>query len=248
MFAAATRASRGGRGYAVATVAPGGGPVRTSSGLRLTPDGGLATGGRVDTLLVQGGDGTPAAAGEEALVAWVRRRARSARRVASVCTGAFVLAEAGLLDGREATTHWAYADSLARRFPAVDVQPERIFSRAGKVWTSAGVTAGMDLALALVEQDLGRDVALTVARWLVLFLRRSGGQSQFSAQLEAQFAERDVLREVQLWVADHLDADCSVPALADRAACTSPSCSTTASRPSTRSARTTSSRGCRTPA
>lgn len=217
VFAGATRASPAGGGYAVRTVSPAGAPVRTSSGLLLTPDGALATGGRVDTLLVPGGDGMPAAV-DAVVVDWLRGRARSARRVASVCTGAFLLAEAGLLDGREVTTHWAYAEALAGRFPAVHVQPERIFSRDGNVWTSAGVTAGMDLALALVEQDLGRDVALTVARWLVLFLRRSGGQSQFSAQLEAQCAERDVLREVQLWVADHLDADCSVPALAERAA------------------------------
>jgi transcriptional regulator GlxA family with amidase domain len=129
-----------------------------------------------------------------------------------------LLAEAGLLAGRRATTHWAYADSLARRFPDTEVDPEPIFVRDGPVATSAGVTAGIDLALALVEEDLGREAALMVARHLVVFLRRPGGQAQFSAQLAAQSAERDVLREVQHYVTTHPDADLSVQALADRAA------------------------------
>ena len=119
------------------------------------------------------------------------------RRLCSVCTGAFLLAEAGLLDGLSATTHWRRCDRLAARYPAVSVEPDPIFVRAGKVYTSAGVTAGIDLALALVEDDHGRDVALAVARELVMFLRRPGGQSQFSVQLSAQHADREPLRELQ---------------------------------------------------
>ena len=134
-----------------------------------------------------------------------------------MCTGAFLLAKAGLLDGRRATTHWAYCAAFARRYPAVTVEPDPIFVRDGNVATSAGVTAGMDLALALVEEDLGRDVALEAARHLVVFLQRPGGQAQFSAQLAAQVADRAPLRELQAWIPDHLDDDLTVPALARRA-------------------------------
>ncbi len=137
--------------------------------------------------------------------------------MASVCTGAFLLARAGLLDGRRATTHWSRCEDLARRFPAVRVERDPIFVRDGNVFTSAGVTAGMDLALDLVEQDLGRERALQVARWLVMFVHRPGGQSQFSAQISAQLAEHDGLRDLQSWITDHLDDDLSVPALARRA-------------------------------
>jgi transcriptional regulator GlxA family with amidase domain len=134
-----------------------------------------------------------------------------------VCTGAFLLAAAGLLDGRRATTHWAWCGALANRYPAVQVEPDPIFVRDGDVITSAGVTAGMDLALSLVEENIGRDVALEAARWLVLFLKRPGGQAQFSSQLASQLADREPLRELQAWVADNLDGDLSVPALARRA-------------------------------
>jgi transcriptional regulator GlxA family with amidase domain len=171
----------------------------------------------VDTLVVAGGEGTRPHRRDVRLVRWIARAARRARRVASVCTGAFLLAEAGLLDGRRATTHWAMCDALARRFPAVRVERDPIFVRDGHVFTSAGITAGIDLALQLVEEDCGRDIALTVARWLVMFLRRPGGQSQFSAQLSAQLAERDGLRDVQGWIAEHPEAELTVPALARRA-------------------------------
>ena len=137
-----------------------------------------------------GGEGARDAADDAAFVAGVGRLARRARRVTSVCTGAYVLAAAGLLDGRRATTHWAWCDDIAARYPRVTVDADPIFVRDGNVWTSAGVTAGMDLALALVDDDLGRDVALMTARQLVLFVQRPGGQSQFSAQLGAQIAER----------------------------------------------------------
>jgi transcriptional regulator GlxA family with amidase domain len=204
--------------YAVSVVAAKPGPVPTSSGLALVAQRGLAElTGPVDTLLVAGGLGSRAAMRDRRLVRWIARTARRARRVASVCTGAFLLAEAGLLDGRRATTHWALCDSLQRRFPAVRVERDPIFVRDGNVFTSAGITAGIDLALELVEEDCGRAVALDVARWLVMFLRRPGGQSQFSVQLSAQLAERDGLRELQAWIADHLAGDLSVAALARRA-------------------------------
>lgn len=140
-----------------------------------------------------------------------------AERLVSVCTGAIPLAEAGLLDGRRATTHWAYCDKLARDHPAVEVDPDPIYVRDGQVSTSAGVTSGIDLALALVEEDLGREAALTVARHLVVFLRRPGNQAQFSAQLAAQTARREPLREVQQWITEHPGDDLSVESLAVRA-------------------------------
>jgi transcriptional regulator GlxA family with amidase domain len=134
-----------------------------------------------------------------------------------VCTGAFVLAAAGLLDDRRATTHWAYCSELAGRHPRVHVEPDPIFVCDGRVWTSAGVTAGIDLALALVEADVGRDVALAVARWLVVFVRRSGGQSQFSAQLSLQAAEREPVVDLIAWVTEHPQLRHSLSALARRA-------------------------------
>jgi transcriptional regulator GlxA family with amidase domain len=210
-------ALNGGDGYAVEVVAPESGPVPTSS-VTLHPDRTLGEcRGRIDTLLVAGGTGVSAAVEDERLVGWLRAAARRSRRVTSVCTGAFLLARAGLLDGRRATTHWASCEALARRHPAVQVDPDPIFVRDGNVITSAGVTAGMDLALALVEEDLGREIALEAARWLVLFVKRPGGQAQFSAQLAAQVAEREPLRELQTWIPDNLAADLSVPALAARA-------------------------------
>jgi transcriptional regulator GlxA family with amidase domain len=206
------------RGYTVTLATPGGEPVRTSSGLTLVPDAAVEhVRGPVDTLVVAGGSGTRTAVADAGLIRAVARLAARARRVTSVCTGAFLLAEAGLLDGRRATTHWSACDTLARLYPAVQVEPDPIYTRDGNVWTSAGVTAGMDLALALVEEDLGRDVALAIARRLVLFLRRPGSQSQFSAQLAAQLAERDGLRHVQRWIAEHPGDDLSVARLAERA-------------------------------
>ena len=140
---------------------------------------------------------------------WVRQRATRARRVASVCTGAFLLASAGLLDGRRAATHWKYCAKLAERFPAVHVEPDPIFVCDGSVWTSAGVTAGIDLALALVEEDLGRTLALTVARYLVVFLKRPGGQAQFSEVLSLQTAE-DQFGALHDWISRHLAEDLSL--------------------------------------
>jgi len=204
--------------YALSVVAPTAGPIATSGGLSLVADRsfGQAT-GPVDTLIVAGGSDIRGGMRDARLVAWVRRASRRARRVASVCTGAFLLAEAGLLDGRRATTHWVVSDALQRRFPSVRVERDPIFVRDGNVFTSAGITAGLDLALELVEEDFGRELALMVARWLVMFLHRPGGQSQFSVQLSAQLAERNSLREIQAWIADHPDGELSVPTLARRA-------------------------------
>jgi len=204
--------------YTVELVAATPGPLQTSSGLRLVADRGFRLRGDIDTLLVAGGRGARAAAQDRALLAWLTRMAPRVRRLGSVCTGTFILAAAGLLDGRRATTHWAYCDGLAKLHPRIRVEPDPIFMRDGAIYTSAGVTAGMDLALALVEEDVGRHVALQVARQLVLFLRRPGGQSQFSSQLAVQTADREPLRELQQWIADHLSTDLSVATLADRAA------------------------------
>jgi transcriptional regulator GlxA family with amidase domain len=217
VFATATRLAGGKEGYAVEVVTAEPGPLLTSS-VSLHPDRTFdECRGRIDTLVVAGGRGVHDAARDERLVAWLRGAAERSRRVTSVCTGAFLLARAGLLDGRRATTHWASCGELARRHPEVEVEPDPIFVRDGNVTTSAGVTAGMDLALALVEEDLGREIALQTARWLVLFLKRPGGQAQFSAQLAAQMAEREPLRELQEWLPDHLGEDLSIPALARRA-------------------------------
>ncbi len=172
---------------------------------------------RHDTLVLAGGPGARAAVNDPPVVDWVVRASGRARRTVSVCTGAYLLAAAGLLDGRRATTHWARCDDLAARYARVQVVPDPVFVRDGSVWTSAGVTAGIDLALALVEDDLGPRVALAIARELVVFLKRPGGQSQFSGALSAQQASRPALRDLQAWIAGHLDEDLSVAILADRA-------------------------------
>lgn len=205
--------------YRLTTAALQPGVVVASSGLAVVADTALADlVDPIDTLVVVGGDGTYGAVTDDRFVDEVRRLAGAARRVTSVCSGAFALARAGLLDGRAATTHWTACDLLATTFPEVRVDPDPIYVRDGDVYTSAGVTAGMDLALALVEDDLGRDLALRVARQLVLFLRRPANQAQFSAQLAAQMADRDGLRDAQRHVTDHPDLDCSVAALARIAA------------------------------
>ncbi len=213
-------AKRGGidRGYTTTVVSSDGAPVTTSSGLTIVPHADLHHAPvKIDTLLVAGGAGAERACADSALIEWIAARARTTRRVASVCTGAFLLAAAGLLDGRRATTHWASAAELARRYPRVEVDPEPIFVRDDQVWTSAGVTAGMDLALAMVEEDVDRDAALTIARHLVLFLRRPGNQSQFSATLATRVPVRDGLREVQRYAVENLAADLTVEALAQLA-------------------------------
>jgi transcriptional regulator GlxA family with amidase domain len=203
--------------YAVELIGLTEGVLRTSSGLRLEADRAFAAvRGGLDTLLVSGGIGSGRALEDRALLQWLRRQSVRVRRLAGVCTGAFLLAEAGLLAGRRATTHWAYCDRLAAAHPDVAVEADRIYVRDGSIYTSAGVTAGMDLALALVEEDHGREVALEVARQLVLFLRRPGGQAQFSTQLSVQLAYREPLRQLQTYIVEHPDADLTVPSLARR--------------------------------
>jgi transcriptional regulator GlxA family with amidase domain len=210
------RAAGGGQPfYRVRTASLGGSAVRTSSGITITPDADLGRQWPHGLLLVPGGEGTRQPC--PGLTGWLRERAPAARQVISVCTGAFLLADAGLLAGRTVTTHWAYCESMARRFPDVNVLAEPVYVRDGKFLTSAGVTCGIDVALAVVEEDLGRDAALTVARHLVVFLRRPGNQAQFSAQLASQFARRPPVRDLQQWIAEHPGDDLSVPALAQRA-------------------------------
>jgi transcriptional regulator GlxA family with amidase domain len=204
--------------YATELVTLDGGPARASSGLTLNVDRAAAdVRGPIGTLVVAGGEGALRTAKDEPTLAWVRDAAARSERVASVCTGAFILAAAGLLDGRRATTHWDSCQRLAERHPQITVESDPIFVRDGNVLTSAGVTAGIDLALALIEDDLGPQAALRTAQALVMFVRRPGGQSQFSAQLKAAPARREPLRDVQAHIAEHPAADLSVPALAARA-------------------------------
>ena len=202
--------------YLLRVVAKSGQGVTASAGLGIATQPLPRIGERLDTLLVAGGPGVETASSDPVLVDWLRRRANKARRVASVCTGAFLLAASGALDGRRVVTHWSYCADLARRFPAVRVESDPIFVRDGSVWTSAGVTAGIDLALALVEEDLGRTVALAVARYLVVFLKRPGGQAQFSEALSLQSAE-DEFGLLHDWIGRHLADDISLPKLASQA-------------------------------
>jgi transcriptional regulator GlxA family with amidase domain len=221
MFARATRLLRDeGRdhpGYALVVAGTETGPITASSGFRFLPDVSFrALRGDIDTLLVVGGRGIDAQLGNRAVLEWLRQMAGRVRRLGSVCTGAFLLAEAGLLDGRTATTHWSRAADLARRYPRVHVEEDRIWVRDGSLYTSAGVSAGMDLALALIEDDLGSEVALAVARAMVMYLRRPGDQSQYSAPLRLQAAETPSVRELVAWATEHPASDLSVPALARR--------------------------------
>ena len=192
--------------------------VRAWAGLRLVADRSYrSVRGAIDTLIVTGVEPDDARRDTE-LIRWLARTAPRARRVVGLCTGSFVLAEAGLLDGRRATTHWMFCDDLAARHPEIRVERDPIYIRDRGVYTSAGSTAGLDLVLALVEEDLGRRVALQVAQRMVFFLKRSGGQAQFSALLSTQTAERDPLRELQAWIVEHPNADLCVETLARRVA------------------------------
>lgn len=202
--------------YDVEVLAPSAGPLRSGSGLQIVADRAWSdTAGPFDTVLVAGGTGSAwrRAGRDPALHDWLRGQNERVERLGSVCNGALVLAEAGLLAGRRATTHWLMTDELAA-YPDVDVEPDAIYVRDGHVATSAGVTAGMDLALALVEEDHGRDLALAVARMLVLFLKRPGGQSQFSEPLAAQASATGPLELLPAWISEHLADDLAVPVLA----------------------------------
>jgi transcriptional regulator GlxA family with amidase domain len=202
--------------YVLRVVAKDRARVAASSGLEIATDPLPRSSSALDTLVVAGGPGVDLAASDPALLSWLRQRVRKARRVASVCTGAFLLGASGALDGRRAVTHWSYCSELARRFPSVHVEADPIFVRDGTIWTSAGVTAGIDLALALVEEDLGRTAALAVARYLVVFLKRPGGQAQFSEALSLQSAE-DEFGALHDWIGKHLAGDLSLARLAREA-------------------------------
>jgi transcriptional regulator GlxA family with amidase domain len=204
--------------YRTVVVSADGRSVRSGSGVEIGADTSLNQVRRqrspIDSLVVVGGRGAQPGADDADLCRGVAALSRRARRTVSVCTGAFVLAAAGLLDGRRVTTHWEYCDEFAARFPSVEVEPDRIYVQDGDVWTSAGVTAGVDLFLALVDADHGAELAHRIARDLVVFVRRPGGQSQFSAQLRTEPARSPAIAALQRWLPDHLDDDLTVPALA----------------------------------
>ncbi|WP_375765574.1 GlxA family transcriptional regulator [Archangium gephyra] len=218
VFAEACRQLGAPHVYEPCVIGVGPGPIVGSSGLQLLPDTTIADSDEsLDTLLVAGGhELEPLMA--PAVLEWLRRRVSTTRRYGSVCSGVFALAQAGLLEGRRVTTHWRMAKRLAVGFPSLTVDVDRLYVRDGPVCSSAGVTAGMDLALALVEEDHGREVARQVARQLVMFLKRPGGQSQFSANLTAQVGECSAIQQVQAWVLGNLAEELSIPRLARRAA------------------------------
>jgi transcriptional regulator GlxA family with amidase domain len=221
VFAGATRAATAlGRagGYRITLASTHPQPVRAESGVTLCCEPLPNPQGRIDTLVLPGGGRADSARRDDELMSWIGAAAPRCRRVATVCTGAFLAAQAGLLDGRRVTTHWASAARLAAEFPLVRVDPDPIYIHDGKYWTSAGVTAGIDLALALVQDDLGVEVAQTVARWLVMFLHRPGGQSQFASPVWIPRAERSTVRAVQDLVESAPDGDYRVPTLAEAAA------------------------------
>jgi transcriptional regulator GlxA family with amidase domain len=199
--------------YQVKLLAPGGGEVESSSGAKLTTAP-LAD-DAFDTVMVSGGEIIRSMEALREILAWLRRT--RARRIASVCSGAFILAEAGLLDGRRATTHWASSHDFCRRYPKIVLDPDRIFVRDGDVWTSAGITTGIDLALALIEEDLGAEVARHTAQQLVVYHRRPGGQSQFSALVELG-GRTGRFAEMILWMRERLAEQLTVERLADKAA------------------------------
>jgi transcriptional regulator GlxA family with amidase domain len=202
--------------YRVSFVAETPGTVTADSGMRMCVDAALPETGEIGTLLVPGGSGARDMTPDHPLVGWLRRAAPRAARVVSVCTGAFPLAAAGLLDGISATTHWRYTHALATAYPAVDVRPDAIYLRQGRIWTAAGVTAGVDLALALVEADHGVDIAQFIARELVVFLRRPGGQCQFAGPVWSPPARQPSIRAAQDLIHSDPAADLRVPVLAAR--------------------------------
>jgi transcriptional regulator GlxA family with amidase domain len=207
-----------GPGYEIDLVSPDGErSLRTNRGIFLgnaTPMDKVS--GSIDTLIVAGGPGAETGTYDPRLIAWIVEKSRECRRVASICTGAFLLAEAGLLDGKEAVTHWKFCDRLEHEYPKVAVRRDPIYLRDGSIYTSAGITAGIDLALALVEEDHGHRISLEIARFLVMFLVRPGGQAQYSHMLSHQAGDSQPLRELQVWMLEHLRGDLKVESLAER--------------------------------
>jgi len=217
-FAAALVEDGGGleRAYEIVILSVSGRPFVAESGVRFRPHGRLDAAARLDTVIIPGGRGLREPRINARVAAWLKQRAPRLRRVASVCTGIYGLAPTGLLDGRQVTTHWRFARDVAERFPALRMNPNALFLQDGRFYTSAGVTAGIDLALALIEQDHGPEVALAVARELVVYLKRPGGQEQYSEPLQFQVETRDRIGELASWIPGHLREDLSVEALAAR--------------------------------
>ena len=219
VFGAANAPAGGTPPYALCIIGLHTRPIRAENGLSIVPACALEDAPPLDTLLIPGGCGARTAINRDArLLAWLRERAKHTRRVVSVCTGAYVLAATGLLDGRRVTTHWNYADDLARRHPALRVEPDRLFLRDGCFATSGGLTAGMDLALALVEEDLGAPAALEVARYLVMYVKRPGNQAQFSAPLAAQAQGKGRMGALVDWLIANLDSELTMERMAEQAA------------------------------
>lgn len=219
VFAAANQQAGGTRcPYALRTIGLDARPVRTVAGLTIVPDLVLPDVPDLDTLLIPGGEGSRVVNRDAELLAWIRLRAGSTRRVVSICTGIYILAATGLIDGRRVTTHWQHAADVARRHPGVCVDADQLFLQDGSYHTSGGLTAGLDLALSLVEADLGANVALAVARELVMYMKRPGNQAQFSAPLDAQTRGSGRMGQLVDWLLDHLDEDLGIERLADRMA------------------------------
>ncbi len=202
--------------YEVILLGPGRGPFAAQSGLLFKAHVTLANAPALDTLIIPGGPGLRRPSTQAVVSSWVRTRAPKTRRVASVCTGIYGLAPTGLLDGRKVTTHWRHAKDVASKFPGLIVDPNAIFLKDGSYYTCAGVTAGIDLALALIEEDHGPRAALSVARELVVYLKRDGGQEQYSEPLQYQTQSADRFSDLVAWVSSHIDEDLSVDALAER--------------------------------
>jgi transcriptional regulator GlxA family with amidase domain len=202
--------------YRVTVVALEARTFRSEFGLMMTAAKSLFAVRDVDTLIVPGGGSLRRRADQGRLTAWLRKNATSIRRIASVCTGIYALAPSGLLDGRRVTTHWRFAADLARRYPKLEVDPGSLYLRDGRFWTAAGVTAGIDLSLALIEEDFGSEVALSVARELVVYMKRSGRQEQYSEPLQFQVQSRGRFADLVPWMTAHLDQDLSVESLAER--------------------------------
>jgi len=200
--------------YETVVLSPSGEAFVTEQKIVVQPQCSLAEAPQLDTIIVPGGAGARNPGIVASIVPWLKQRANTTRRVASVCVGIYILAETGLLNGRRATTHWAFANDVSRRFPKIRIEPDAIFIREGSVYTSAGVTAGIDLSLALVEEDTGRSNALRVARFLVVYLKRSGGQMQFSEPLKFQFRSTDRFSELTDWMLNNMRSDLSVDVLA----------------------------------
>ena len=201
--------------YKVTIAALGAKTFRSESGLRMTAACFLNSLRHVDTLLIPGGRGMRLSSSGPKLADWISRRASDIRRIVSVCTGIFGVAPTGMLDGRRVTTHWKFATELAGRFPALKIDANALYIRDGKFYTSAGITAGIDLSLALIEEDFGPQVALAVARELVVYMKRPGGQEQFSAPLKFQVACTSPFADLAAWMLGHLDRDLSVEVLAE---------------------------------